>query len=132
MNLEQETFGEIACERKRGIMCSLAREQLASTRNLNIKVAHISSGYSTYLNHDNEMIARDTIVYAKSDLMLRQECLDRVYIRYLCDTFKINNAFVYHFLKVFTDIDTYVVMQDEQDVFFTIHEQPFSLDHVTR
>ena len=61
-----------------------------------IKVAQISPGYDAYLNLDNEMISRVPIVDAKFNLKLTQESLDKVYLSYQCDTFKVDNALVYY------------------------------------
>ena len=77
-----------------------------------MKVVHISPGYGTYLNLDQEMIARASIVDSKMNLKINQESLYRVYLDYQCDTFKINNALVYQIvLKVFMDMDSYVYMK---------------------
>ena len=45
---------------------------LAYVVRYHVKVAHISSGYSAYLNLDKERIARAPINDAKSDLKLTQ------------------------------------------------------------
>ena len=62
-----------------------------------IKVACILPVYLTYLNLDDEMTARALIVNAKLNLKLTQICLNRAYLSYKCDTFKINNALMYQF-----------------------------------
>ena len=77
-----------------------------------IKVSYILPGCGTYLNLNEEMIVRASIVDAKSNPKLTQECLDRIYLSCHCDTFKIDNALVYQILlKVFTDIDVFVYMK---------------------
>ena len=103
-----------------------------------IKVAHILPEYSAYLNLDKEMIARAHIVDAKLNLKMTEECLDRVYLSHQCDT-KIDNTLVYCILlKVFTDMDAYVNVEQrkstqvDQAVFFDIHKQFLSSDHVAR
>ena len=73
-----------------------------------IKVAHILPGYGTNLNLDEEMIARAPIFCTKSNIKLTQECLDKVYFSYQCDTFKIDNVLVYQILIVFMDMDAHV------------------------
>ena len=96
-------------------------------------------GYNTYLILDEEMIARVPIVDLKSNLKMTQETLDRAYVSYQVDTFKIINALVYpiHF-KMFTDIDTNVYVkqikgtQKGQAVFFDIHNQFLGPNHVAR
>ena len=45
-----------------------------------IKVVHISPGYGTYLNLDEEMIARAQIVDVKSSLKITQDSFDRAYV----------------------------------------------------
>ena len=57
-----------------------------------VKVAHISPRYDAYLNLDEEMSARAPIVDAKLSFKTIQECLDRAYLSYQCDTFNIDNA----------------------------------------
>ena len=101
-----------------------------------IKVAHISPEYGAYLNLDEEMIARNPIFDLKSNLKLNQETLDTVYLKYQCDTSKIDNALVYQILsKVFTDMGAYVNMiqrksiKDSQAVFFDIHKGFLDHDH---
>ena len=72
----------------RGVLLAYAVRQ-------NIKIAHISSGHVSYLNLDKDMIA-------KSNPNQTMECLDKAYASLQCDTFKINNALVYHILsKIF-------------------------------
>ena len=75
------------------------------------------------------MIARAPIVDAKTNLKMVQDSLDRAYLSYQCDTFKIDNALVYQILtKMFMDMDTYVDMkgrkgiQYDQAVFFDVHK----------
>ena len=58
------------------------------------------------------MIARIPIFDAKLNLKMNQESLNRAYVSYQCDTFKVNNALVYQILlEVFMDMDTYVYMK---------------------
>ena len=73
------------------------------------------------------MIARAPIVDSKSNLKMNQEALNKVYLHYQCDTFKIDNALVYQILlKMLMEMDIYVYMkqrkstQDGQAVFFHI------------
>ena len=55
------------------------------------------------------MIARAPIVDEKSNLKQTQECLDKAYVGCQCDTFKIDNAFMYHILSmIFMYMDVYV------------------------
>ena len=75
------------------------------------------------------MIARSPIVDAKSNLMMAQDGLDRAYISWQCDTFKIDNACMYHIpSKIFMDMDAHVYLNqrksnlDGQPVFFDIHK----------
>ena len=49
-------------------------------------------GYLAYLTLDKEMIARASKVDAESNLKMTQKCLDRAYLSYPCDIFKINNS----------------------------------------
>ena len=93
-----------------------------------VKVAHITPGSYAYLNLDEEMIARTSIVNASSNLRMNQDSLDRVYADHQADTFKIDKAMVYQILsKMFADIDAFVymkqrkAMQDGQAVFFDVH-----------
>ena len=73
-----------------------------------VKVAHILPGYSAYLNVDEEMIARAPIIDSMSNLKLTQEYLDRVYLSYQCNKFKIDNTLVYQILSTdFMDMDAY-------------------------
>ena len=65
------------------------------------QVAYISTGYSTYLNLDEQMIARAPLIDMKLNLKMIQEGLDRAYFSWQCSTFKVNNAFVNHILKDF-------------------------------
>ena len=44
------------------------------------------------------MIARANIVDVKSNLKFTQDCIDRVYVSWKYDTFKIDNASVYQIL----------------------------------
>ena len=46
-----------------------------------IKVAHILPGYGTYLNLDNEVIARAPIIDSRSNLKMTQETLDMIHSR---------------------------------------------------
>ena len=81
----------------------------------NIKVAHISPGYSTCLNLDKEMIAKTTIVDTRSNFKMTQETLDRAYLNYQVNSFKIDNALVHQILsKVFTDMDVYVYVKERK------------------
>ena len=59
-----------------------------------IKVAHIPPG------HEEEMIARAPMVNAELNIKMTQETLERVYLNYQCDTFKIDNALVYQLLTM--------------------------------
>ena len=112
---------------------------LAFVIQCHVKVAHISAGYCAYLNLNDEMIARAPIINAKSNRKMTQETLNRAYLSYQVDTFKINNVLVHQILsKVFADIGTYVYVkqrkatQDGQAVFFNIHKHFLGLDHVAR
>ena len=88
---------------------------LAYVIQCHIKVAHISPGYGAYMNLDEEIIIRAPIVDAKTNLRLSQESLDKVYLDYQCDTFKINNAMVYQILsKMFTDTDAHVYVRQRK------------------
>ena len=72
-------------------------------------------GYLAFLNVDKEIIARIPIVDVKSNLKMTQKCLDRVYLSYKCDTFKIDNSLVYQILlKVFMDMDAYVYVKQRK------------------
>ena len=102
-------------------------------------MAHIPPGSGAYLNLDMEMIAWAPIIDARLNLRLNQGSLDRVYIGYQDDTFKVDNAMVYQmFSKMFTDMDAFVYvkqrrgMQDGQAVFFNIHKHFLGPDHVAR
>ena len=54
-------------------------------------------------------IIRALIVDVKSSLKITQDGLDREYVDWQCDTFKIDNALVYHILSnIFMDTDAYV------------------------
>ena len=112
---------------------------LAYVVQCNIKVAYISPGYDAYLRLDEEMITRSPIADSRMNLKLNQEALERVYLDYWCDTFKIDNALVYQILlKMFMDMDAYVYvkqrkeMQDSQAVFFDIHKLFLDPNHVAR
>ena len=85
------------------------------------------------------MITRAPIVDSKSNFKMTQEILNRAYLSYQVDTFKIDNALVYQILsKVSTDMDTYVYVkqrkgiQDGQAVFFNIHKHFLGPEHVAR
>ena len=104
-----------------------------------IMVAHISPGYGAYLNLGKEMIVIAPFVDGKLNLKLNQESLDRVYLDYKCDTFKIDNALVYQILsKVLKEINKYVYvkhrksMQDSWAVFFNVHKHFLGPDHVAK
>ena len=104
-----------------------------------VKVTHISSWYSVNQNLGEKMIARAPITDTQLTLKLTWYCLDGAYVSCLCDTFKINNSLAHHILsKIFTSMGTYVYMkqrksmQDGQAVFYDIHKQFLSHDHVTR
>ena len=43
-------------------------------------IACISSDYSIYLNHDEDMIAKAPIIDTRPDLMMTQNSLDRVFL----------------------------------------------------
>ena len=47
-----------------------------------VKVGHISPGYGTYLNLDEEMISKAPIVDSKWNLKINKEPLSRVYFDY--------------------------------------------------
>ena len=82
-----------------------------------IKVSHISPRYGAYLNLDEKMIAIAPIVDKWSNFKLSQDCLERVYFDYQCDTFKIDNALVYQILlKTCMDMDAYVCMKQRKSV----------------
>ena len=85
------------------------------------------------------MIARASIVHELSNLHKSKECFDRVYVRWQCDTFKIDNVLVYHILsKNFIGINTYVYLnqrnyiQDGCAVYYNIHKQFLGPDHNDR
>ena len=68
-----------------------------------------------------------------------QEGLDRVYLSEQCDTFKINNVLVYHFLlKIFTNMDAYTDVKQTKSMhngwaeFFNLLTQFIDPDHVAR
>ena len=76
-----------------------------------VKVAHVSPASGAYLNIDEEVIARAPILDAKLSLKSTHEILDRAYLSYQDDTFKIGNAMVYQILsKSYMDMDAYVYM----------------------
>ena len=56
---------------------------LANVVRCYVKVALISPRYDSYLNLDEEMIARTPIVNTKSNPKMTEECLDRVYLTLL-------------------------------------------------
>ena len=59
-----------------------------------------------YLNLDMEWLPMDN---EKLNLKMNQECLDRAFVSWHCDTFKINNVLVFHILwKIFMEMDAYV------------------------
>ena len=104
-----------------------------------LKVAYILPGYGAYLKLDEEIIGRAPIMNSKWNLKITQETLDRAYLRYQVETFKINNDLVYQiFSKEFTGKDTYLYVKqrkathDNQAVFFDVHKEFLSPDHVTR
>ena len=77
-------------------------------------MADVQRGNFSYLNLDNEMIAKAPIVNKKLNLKLTQVSLDRAYPDHQYDIFKINNALVYQILsKVFMDMDKYVYMKQK-------------------
>ena len=79
------------------------------------KVTHIPHGCSAYVNLNKEMIARASIVDARSNLRLNQDSLDRVYLDHQADALKIDNATLYQFIsKVLTDMDTYVYVKKKK------------------
>ena len=89
----------------RGMWCV----SLAYVVRQHVKVAHISSRSGIYLNLDKEMIARAPIVDSQWNLRMSQDGLDKAYINYPCNTFKIVNSSLYHILlKMFIDMDAYV------------------------
>ena len=80
-------------------------------------MSHISPRYGAYLNLDEKMIAIAPIVDKWSNFKLSQDCLERVYFDYQCDTFKIDNALVYQILlKICMDMDAYVCMKQRKSV----------------
>ena len=80
-----------------------------------VKVAHISPGSGTYLDLDKDMINRAPIVNAKSNLRLGQDSMDRIYMDYQTDTFKVENAMVYQvFTKMFIDTDIFVYVKQRR------------------
>ena len=80
-----------------------------------IKVAHIPPGSGAYLNFDEEVIARASIVDTRSNLRLKQDSLDRVYIEHQTDSFKVDNAVVYQrFSRMITDTDAYVYVKQRR------------------
>ena len=80
-----------------------------------IKVANILHGYGAYLNLEEEMIARAPIFQLRMNLMVNQKSLNRVYLDYQCDIFKIDNALVYQIIsKVFTDMDADVYVKQRK------------------
>ena len=82
---------------------------LAYVVRCHVKVARIFPGSGTYLNLDEEMIARTLIVDASSNLRFNQDSLDRVYVDHQADTFKVDNSMVYQILsKMFKDMDAFV------------------------
>ena len=85
------------------------------------------------------MISRAPIVDAKSNLKMTQECLDKAYLSYQFDTFKIDSSFMHQILSnIFTDIHTCVYIkqrkstQDDQEMFFDMYKWFLGLDHVAR
>ena len=89
-----------------------------------VKVAHILPGYGAYLNLDEEIITRASIVDSRLNLKLNQESLDRAYLEPQCNKFKINNALMYHILsKMSMDMDTYIYMKQKKE---TQYGQQFS------
>ena len=101
--------------------------------------SNISPGYGTYLNIDDEMVNRAPIVDRKSILKLSWDSLDRVYLEYQCDIFKINNALVYQILlKMITDKDACFYVkhrkntENGQTMLFHVHKQYLGPDHVAR
>ena len=94
-----------------------------------IKVAYIMPGCGAYLNLDKDMTMRAHIVDSKMNLKMTQDNLDRIYLSYQCDAFKIDYAMVHQtLLKMFTDAYACVyvklrkAMQESQAVFFDIHK----------
>ena len=82
------------------------------------EVAHMLPGYSAYLNLDEEMMTMAHIIDSKSNLKSSQDSLDRVYLDQHCDTFKIDNAFVYQILSMMfidTDAHVYINRRGTQD-----------------
>ena len=110
-------------------LCGLASHQGSSYQ----------PGYGAYLNLDEEMITRAPIINTKWNLKIIQETLDRAYLNYQVDTFKIDNALVYHILsKVFTDMIAYIyvkqrkAIQDIQAVYFDVQKHFLCPDHMAR
>ena len=95
----------------KGMRCA----PLAYAVRQHVKVTHILPGYLAYPNLDKEMIARAPIVDAKSNLKMTQDSLDRAYVSWQCNTFKVVKALVYHILsKIFMDMDAYVYMRQRK------------------
>ena len=104
-----------------------------------IKLAHILLCYNAYWNLHKEMIARDLTDDAGSNLQRNKDWLNKKYLYYQCDSFKINNASVYNILsRVFTDLDVFVYKKQRkssfgrQAVIFDIHQQYLGPYHVDR
>ena len=80
-----------------------------------VKVMHVSPGYDFDLNFDKGIIAKDPTVDDKSNLKMTQDSLNRAYVSWHYNTFKIDNASMYCILvKIFMDMDTYVYMTDTE------------------
>ena len=60
-----------------------------------INVGHIYSKYGACLDLDEEMITRAPIFDAKSNFEMTQDTLDRAYLSYQVDIFKIDNTMEY-------------------------------------
>ena len=70
---------------------------------------------------------------------MTQDGLDRAYVDWQCNTFKMDNTLVYHILSmIFIDTDVYVCLKqrkrskDGRSVFINIQKWFFDPDHVIR
>ena len=85
---------------------------LAYVVHCHVKVAHIPPESGTYLNLDEEMIARVSIFDTMSNLRSKQDSLDKFYVDHQTDTFKVDNAMMYQmFSKMFTGTNAFVYVK---------------------
>ena len=82
-----------------------------------------------FLNLDEDMTARASILDAKSNINLTQEFSDRVFLSYQYIIFNIDNALVHNIISMmFMDTDSYIYMkqrkskQGDQAVYFNVHK----------